>query len=119
MLDWSLYSNLNIEQLSLQLEVVEIPAGDSPDFRLDNQWRNKKLTVRFRQGGESFHPAGRQHSQRLKKLFQEAGIPPWERDVTPLIYANDELIAVSGHWLSKKHLAEQGEAGWQIAVQRL
>ncbi len=44
------------------------------------------LLVRFRQGGERFRPVGRRHGQELKKLLQEAGIPPWERDRLPLLY---------------------------------
>jgi tRNA(Ile)-lysidine synthase len=119
MLDWQLPYALDIVELNIRLQTVEIDAAHTQSFRLDNNLRNKKLTLRFRQGGEVFHPAGRQHSQRLKKLFQEAGIPPWERDVTPLLYDEDELIAVPGHWLSKKHLAKEGEAGWQILVTSL
>jgi tRNA(Ile)-lysidine synthase len=111
-------SVINIAELNIQLEVIEVTNTDQANYRLDNSLRNKKLTIRFRQGGESFHPAGRQHSQRLKKLFQEAGIPPWERDVTPLLYDKDELIAVLGNWLSKKHLADDGEAGWQIVLKK-
>jgi len=118
-LDWQLPSALDIVELNIRLQVVEIDDCHKQSIRLDNELRDKKLTLRFRQGGESFHPAGRQHSQRLKKLFQEAGIPPWERDVTPLLYDENELLAVSGHWLSKKHLAKEGEAGWQILVTSL
>ena len=38
------------------------------------------LTVRFRRGGERARPSGRARSQTLKKLFQEHGVPPWERN---------------------------------------
>lgn len=30
----------------------------------------------------------------LKKIFQENNIPPWQRESTPLIYLNDELIGI-------------------------
>ncbi len=118
-LDWLPSSVMKIEALNIQLKAVDRVVSDSSKNRLNNELLNKTLTICFRQGGENFHPAGRQHSQRLKKLFQEAGIPPWERDVTPLLYYNDELIAVVGHWLSKKHLADDAEAGWQIAIELL
>lgn len=52
------------------------------------------ITVRFRQGGEKLTIKGQQGAHSLKKLFQEWGIPPWQRDRIPLIYKNDELIAV-------------------------
>ena len=78
--------------------------------------RNKELTVRFRQGGEIFHPVNRQHSQRLKKLFQEENIPPWERDLIPLVFLGDELIAVAGLWYSKKHQADENEPTWIVRL---
>ncbi len=54
------------------------------------------LTVCYRRGGERFHPWGRRHSQALKKLLQEAGMPPWERERVPLIYWHKRLVAVPG-----------------------
>ncbi|MEA3412456.1 MAG: tRNA lysidine(34) synthetase TilS [Pseudomonadota bacterium] len=54
--------------------------------------------VGFRQGGERCRPAGRGHRHPLKKLFQEAGVPPWERDRIPLVYANGRLVGVVGFW---------------------
>ncbi len=69
------------------------------------------LTVRFRRGGERFRPAGRSHSQELKKLLQEAGIPPWERDRLPLLYVNETLAAVVGVEVSAEWAARTGEEG--------
>lgn len=71
------------------------------------------LIVRFRQGGERFRPVGRIHSQELKKLLQEAGIPPWERDRLPLLYRNDALLAVMGLGVAADWAAAPGETGWQ------
>lgn len=71
------------------------------------------LTVRFRQGGERFRPMGRCHSQELKKLLQEAGIPPWERDRLPLLYRNDVLLAVVGLGVAADWAAAPDETGWQ------
>ncbi len=55
-----------------------------------------RLQVRFRQGGERIRLAGQPHTRSLKKLFQQQAILPWKRDRIPLIYVNDELIAVAG-----------------------
>jgi tRNA(Ile)-lysidine synthase len=57
----------------------------------------KNISVRFRQGGEHFIPRGRNFSHALKNLFQEWKIPPWQRDRVPLIYSDDQLIAVVGY----------------------
>ena len=53
----------------------------------------KNITVRFRQGGERFKIEGRTGTHELKKIFQENGIPPWQRDRVPLIYQDNELVA--------------------------
>lgn len=59
------------------------------------------VTVKFRQGGERFHPSTRMGSHPLKKLFQEWGIPSWQRDRLPLIYLADRLVAVPGYAVAK------------------
>ena len=71
------------------------------------------LNVRFRKGGERFHPSFRHHSQGLKKLFQEASIPPWQRGRLPLIYRGSELIAVVGLGIAYDHGTSLGKVGWQ------
>lgn len=58
--------------------------------------KNIPVTVRFRQGGERLRPQKRKHHISLKHLMQEAGIPPWQRQRIPLIYANKQLIQITG-----------------------
>jgi tRNA(Ile)-lysidine synthase len=72
--------------------------------------------VRFRQNGERCHPAGRQGSHPLKKLFQEWGIPPWERDAIPLLYLDDQLVCVVGYCVSASFAADSEEEGWILKV---
>jgi tRNA(Ile)-lysidine synthase len=57
--------------------------------------------IRWRQGGERCTPADRQHSQTVKKLLQEYKLETWLRDRVPLIYADDELVAVGDLWVNK------------------
>ncbi|MFZ5592982.1 MAG: tRNA lysidine(34) synthetase TilS [Pseudomonadota bacterium] len=72
------------------------------------------VTVRFRQGGEKCRLAGRGHTHELKKLFQERGIPPWQRERVPLIFAGDQLVAVVGLWVCEPFQAEDGEGGVEV-----
>ncbi|MCU7835846.1 MAG: tRNA lysidine(34) synthetase TilS [gamma proteobacterium symbiont of Taylorina sp.] len=55
---------------------------------------SEKIILRFRKGGERFSTTLNGQSKSLKHWFQEQGIPPWERDLRPLIYWGDELIQV-------------------------
>src|SRR5690606_10110347 len=74
--------------------------------------------LRPRQGGERCRPAGRAHSQSLKKLLQEAGLAPWWRDRLPLIWCGDELAAVADLWICDGFQAQAGASGWALEWQR-
>ena len=76
-----------------------------------------ELQVRFRRGGERFQPNGRRHSQSLKKLLQELGLPPWERSRLPLLYLDDRLVAVAGLGVAAGSSARAGENGWILEWQ--
>lgn len=54
---------------------------------------SQPLQVRFRQGGERLRLKGR--TQRLKTLLLAAGVMPWLRDLVPLVYAGETLVAVA------------------------
>ncbi len=63
-------------------------------------WHKGSVLISFRRGGERLKPVGRAGTRQLKKLFQEVGIPPWERARIPLIYIDERLAAVSGLWIA-------------------
>ena len=108
---WKPLSPVLIPALNIQLKSI-----DSIGEGLNRDLLNESLTIRFRKGGEVFHPADRLHSQRLKKLLQEANIPPWDRESIPLVYFKDELIAVAGLWVGKQYAVSGDEQGWLIGV---
>jgi tRNA(Ile)-lysidine synthase len=90
-LRWDPSAPLPIPHLGLELR-----GGDL--MRLGVAIPRQGLTVGFRRGGERCRPAAAPHHRSLKTLFQEAGVPPWERERIPLIYADGRLVAVMGHW---------------------
>lgn len=52
------------------------------------------FSIRYRAEGQRIKLPGKKHSQSLKKVLQEAGIPPWERNSLKMYYINDELRAM-------------------------
>jgi len=76
-----------------------------------------RLTVRLRQGGETCQLAGRRHHHKLKKLLQEAGIPPWERGRLPLVYAGDDLAAIGDRWVCEPYAAHADEPSWKLVLE--
>lgn len=45
----------------------------------------------------------------LRQLFQEAGVPAWEREFTPLVLCGDALAWVPGVGAAAEFRAEDGE----------
>lgn len=66
------------------------------------------LEVRFRQGGEVIQLPKREGRHCLKKLFQAWRIPPWDRERIPLIYYQNQLIAVADYAVA---------AGFELSIQ--
>ena len=63
------------------------------------------LSVRWRRGGESLRPIGSAHTRELRLLFQELGVPTWQRERVPLLFAGKQLVAAVGVAASA-HLGE-------------
>ena len=67
--------------------------------------------MRLRGGGERFRIAAVRPRRTLKNLFQEAGIPPWERERLPLVYCGATLVWVPGLGVSADWQAGPGGEG--------
>jgi tRNA(Ile)-lysidine synthase len=111
---WDGEQPLYIETLNLELSLSQT-AGKG----LQQDVVARGLTVRFRQGGEQFRPFGRQHTHSLKKLMQEAGIPPWQRNRIPLIYVDHHLACVCGYWIAEMFSVSEDQQGWYPVCQDL
>ncbi len=72
------------------------------------------VVARLRQGGEKLKPACSRPTRGLKQLFQETGIPPWQRERLPLLFCGSDLIAVPGLGIACAYQAAPGESSLQI-----
>ena len=79
---------------------LDLPGGGRLTLASGNS-SGLALRVRYRRGGERLKPAGCAHTRELRSLLQESGIPPWQRGRLPLIYADDDLLAVGDTILSE------------------
>ncbi|BAJ01220.1 tRNA lysidine(34) synthetase TilS [Shewanella violacea] len=70
------------------------------------------VSIRFSvKGSTRCHPVNRAKARELKKLWQEYGIPPWERERVPCIFYDEQLVCVVGYWIETRFLCEQDELG--------
>lgn len=67
-----------------------------------------RIEERLRQGAEKIQIKPNTPRKTLKNLFQESDTPPWERQV-PLLYINEQLVAVAGVGVSYPHLVPGGK----------
>ena len=108
-LDWNPVNSLLIAGVGrLRLSTTD-GGGLSPTLL-----QSDDLHIGFRQGGERVRPAHRGHQHELKKLFQEAGVPPWERDRTPILYQGDEIVSIAGLCDSDAYIASQDQQGLSL-----
>lgn len=94
---------------------LHLPHGVLSCHKLDGSKSKEilnKVDVKFRRGGETIY-LDKRGTKSVKKLFQEKGIPPWERDVLPFIYIDDEVQAVGNYWQTarfRQYLCDHGLA---------
>lgn len=75
---------------------------------------DESVSIRFKAPG-LLHIVGRKGGRKLKKIWQELGVPPWRRDTTPLLFYGDTLIAAAGVFVTHEGLAE-GEEGISLML---
>lgn len=88
-------------QLTIQLLQPEKPLLDAEQLYkklcqqgLRSDIKQDELEIRYYQGGEKIRLPGRTFRHKLKNCWQDWGVAPWQRTRIPLVYYNDELIAV-------------------------
>ncbi len=74
------------------------------------------VNVRFRRGGEKCQLPGRQHRHELKKLMQEWGVPPWQRNQIPLICVGEQVVQIVGFSVCEPYIAKPGQMGVEIYI---
>ncbi|KAB1453641.1 tRNA lysidine(34) synthetase TilS [Vibrio panuliri] len=70
------------------------------------------LEVIFNPEGLSAHPVGRRHSRKLKKLFQEYGVPSWLRRRTPILLCDGEVAAIADLFIDQRFAGQDCELIW-------
>ncbi len=79
-----------------------------PKERFNEAKKKGLINTMIRDGGEKFKVHSKRPRKSLKNLYQEANIPPWQRQV-PLLYIGDELVAVAGIGISADWQTDQGQ----------
>jgi len=92
------------------LKMSKVATSNVQALRLPRE--DETVRVIFNPEGLTAHPVGRGHSRKLKKLFQEYGIPSWLRNRTPIIMYNDRLATVVNMFVDKEFSGQDCEFRW-------
>lgn len=99
--------------LLLPDELGKLVLKESKDGGLSLQaLEGRALRVIFNPEGLSAHPAERSGSRKLKKLFQEYGIPSWRRRRLPILICEDKVVAIAGLFIDKAFVGQDCELIW-------
>jgi tRNA(Ile)-lysidine synthase len=128
-----LKSHVQNFSLTLPLGVLQFTRIDQPirknsleknGILLMGEILNTSLVIRFRRGGERMTVHGESVSRPLKVHFQRRDIPVWDRPFTPLLYVDDNLVALADRAITanidsithaKRHKGSGREdLGWHI-----
>lgn len=71
------------------------------------------LSVTFNPEGLTAHPVTRNHSRKLKKLFQEYHVPSWLRRQIPILMYQDQVVAVADLFVDKAFSGQDCELIWR------
>jgi tRNA(Ile)-lysidine synthase len=77
------------------------------------------VSVRRRNGGEKFQPQAARPRRSLKHLLQDAALPPWEREILPLLYCGEALVWAPDIGVDSRFQAAAREAAWFVSWRRL
>jgi tRNA(Ile)-lysidine synthase len=112
---WNLANELILPEGLGSLTVERLADSSQQGLRLPAS--DEVVTIRFTAQGR-VEKVGRQHGRSLKKLWPELGVAPWERERTPLMFYNEQLVAAPGLFITQQGVAEQGQPHYQMVWHR-
>jgi tRNA(Ile)-lysidine synthase len=77
-------------------------------------WRDGAVRIVFRHAGMRCRPAARTGSKTFKKLAQEYGVPPWQRDRLPILLIDGEVAAVANCCTCEPFAVSGDGHGWLL-----
>ncbi|MGP8307365.1 tRNA lysidine(34) synthetase TilS [Vibrio sp. YIC-376] len=92
-------------------ELILSSSSKQPTIALPPQ--PELLSVTFNPEGLSAHPAARNHSRKLKKLFQEYNVPSWLRRQIPILMYQGQVVAVADLFVDKAFCGQDCELIWR------
>lgn len=83
-------------------------------------FRTGTVELRWRRGQQTVMPIGRgRHRHSLRKILQEADLPPWQRERIPLVFIDGQFAAMPQVVVDESCIAGSDEAAVEIQIHDL
>lgn len=113
---WQQSITLNMP-VSLPDELGELSLCSSSSGNLSQTLlQDVPLRITFDPQGLSARPVERNHSRKLKKLFQEYGVPSWLRRRLPIVMSGEQVVAVADLFVDYRFAGQDCELVWDKSV---
>ena len=112
---WATHIPIQCPGVGLRLHVRVSNEGS---LRLKPEW-STRLELSWLRRRVRLKPTGGQHRRRLRNIFQESRIPPWERRRLPMISRDGVVIGIPGVVLVDGFAAAAGHEGVEICLEDL
>lgn len=101
--------------LPSDLGTLYLHTGESNGLSLSlpPDYDSSALSVSFDPAGREARPQGRAGRRKLKKLYQEMGIPSWHRRQYPIILYHEQVVAVAGLFVTQDFYGQDYTLSWQ------
>lgn len=76
-----------------------------------------RVVIRPRRGSETIQLDAARPRQSLRNLLQQQGMPPWQRELLPLLYCGDELVCAPAVASAAACVAQENEEGVLVSWQ--
>ncbi len=103
----------NIESTILVLNDKATLKRES-DGLLRLPFENERVSIRFGLLKSQIKPYKKVRSNTLKYWLKELKVPTWQRDNIPLVFYDDNLVQVVGHFVSADYISEDSGISWEL-----
>lgn len=76
--------------------------------------KGEVVSIRFGLLKAQIKPYKKVRSNTLKYWLKEFKVPTWQREHIPLVYYNETLVQVVGHFVSAEHICEERGISWEL-----
>ncbi|MFY8297967.1 tRNA lysidine(34) synthetase TilS [Pseudoalteromonas sp. SS15] len=77
-------------------------------------FEHERVSIRFGLLKSQIKPYKKVRSNTLKYWLKELKVPTWQRDNIPLVFYDDNLVQVVGHFVSADYISEGSGISWEL-----